>query len=603
MRVTPHGSVLMYRIGKPIIFVIDLLCVLFAGCESHQSPQPDPPKPHPTTALPLTNFEFQPNPSTTPTTPQVGSQERLSLLFNNVAESVGILHSYDKGESADRLMVEATGGGVGWLDYDGDGNIDAYFPQGGNPGGTRADRKPDQLFRSCYPDSFIRVTESARLGDLEYSQGVAIGDYNNDGFADVFITNVGPDVLYHNLGDGTFYEITSSAGVEDSIWSSSAAWGDLNVDGNLDLYVCHYCKYDPHKPMPCRDTTGTPAICHPRDVVPSPDECFENLGDGTFRRISQDWGLYGPGNKGLGVAIADYNNDGLPDAYVANDTTPNFLFYNQGKGVFRESALAEGCALSGSGASQASMGIAVADYDNNGYLDIYLTHFTSEHNTLYRNMSSQGFVDVSPETGMRALTLSTLGFGTAMFDFNQDGLIEVFCANGHIDKYNSDREPYEMPPLMLQFDGTRWHDESRKAGSYFQGKYVGRGVACGDFDNDGDFDLLIGHQDSNAALLQNDSPRGSWIKMRLIGRLDNRDAVGARVTVQGKELTRMQQRIGGGSYASAHESSLIFGFGNDSGPYSIEIIWPNGSKQHLSEISAKQSLVVIQPETSNGENP
>lgn len=548
----------------------------------------------------LTAFEFN-----TISEPPISQPSPFSsgvlVHFEEVADSLALRHRYDNGASPLRLMVEATGGGVGWLDFDGDGLLDAYFTQGGAPNGQASDRPADQLFRSRFPDGFEPVTPFANLGDREYSQGVAVGDFDNDGFADIFVTNVGPDVLYRNLGDGTFEDVTASAGVADRLWSSSAAWGDLDLDGDLDLYVCHYLKYDPHHPLPCPNKNGEPAVCHPRDVEPSPDECFENLGDGSFRPIAKAKGLFGAGNKGLGVAIADFNNDGLPDVYVANDTTANFLFLNQREKGFRESALTEGCALSGSGAAQASMGVAVADFDHNGFLDLYLTHFTMEHNTLYRNLGSQGFVDVSPETGMRALTLSTLGFGTAMCDFNQDGLMDAFCSNGHIDILNDDQDVYEMQPLLLLFDGTRWHDGSAKAGAYYQHAYVGRGTATGDFDNDGDVDLLVGHQNSNAALLRNDSVRGHWLKLRLLGRVDNRDAVGARVTVIGQQLTRMQERVGGTSYASAHDPALIFGMGTDAGPYSIEIRWPNGEQQKLSVPSSGQSLVVVQPTVSEGD--
>lgn len=583
-------SPLILSISRPAVFAMALL-LMITGCDSRATVDQPASNALDSHQGAPSRREFRPK----STSPQTATAFRSSVQFTDVSSQLDLLHRYENGASNKRLMVEATGGGTGWLDYDNDGLLDAYFPQGGSPDGQPAERPQDQLFRGHLPDKFQNVTTAAFLGDREYSQGVTVGDFDNDGFADIFVTNVGCDVLYHNLGDGTFENVTSAAGVQDNLWSSSAAWGDLDLDGDLDLYVCHYLKYDPHHPLPCPNKDGTPSVCHPRYVESSPDECFENLGDGTFRAVSREKGLYGSGNKGLGVAIGDFNNDGLPDIYVANDTTANFLFINTREQGFRESAISMGCALSGSGAAQASMGVGIADYDRNEYLDIYLTHFTAEHNTLYQNLGPQGFLDVSPTTGMRSLTLSSLGFGTVLSDFDQDGQMDAFCANGHIDMLNDEKEPYAMPPLLLTFDGMNWRDVSKTAGRYFQGMYVGRGTAAGDFDNDGDLDLLVGHQNSNAALLRNDSERGHWLKLKLIGNSANRDAVGTRVAVSCGEMKVMQERVGGTSYASAHDSALIFGLGSASGPCSLDIRWPGGRQQNVTLDGCDQTLVLIQP--------
>jgi hypothetical protein len=394
-------------------------------------------------------------------------------------------HVYRNGEAGGSLMVEAIGGGVGWLDYDRDGLWDLYFNQGGDPAAADRTHQPfDRIFRRLPPSAggrFVDVTAACRIYETGYGQGVAVGDFDDDGFDDVYVTNVGANTLYRNLGDGTFVDSTAAAGVGDERWSSSAAWADLDGDGDLDLYVCNYVRYDPFHPMDCRNVKGEPRICHPRDVEHWPDECYENLGDGSFRPVAEAWGLFGPGNKALGVAVADFTNDGLPDIYVANDTTPNFLFVNEGKGAdgemqFRESATLLGCAVDRNGMAQASMGLAVGDYDDNGWLDVYSTHFYDESNTLYRNLGASGFEDVTGLVGLHEPTLPRLGFGTAMADFNADGRQELLIANGHVENYPGS-PLLKMKAQLFSFNGQRFKDCSTVAGPYFEEKLVGRGVA------------------------------------------------------------------------------------------------------------------------------
>ena len=539
-------------------------------------------------------------PAILPRTLKASSDRQIPQTFHfmDVADRLGIQQRYDNGALGQSLMVEATGGGVGWFDYDADGVLDLFFTQGGNTlKEPSASRIPDALFRGQRDAQFVSVGASAGLEDAEYSQGVAIADFDNDGFDDVYVTSIRHNTLFQNQGDGTFVNVTVAAGVDDPRWSTSAAWGDLDRDGDLDLYVCNYVDFDPAHPKIClRLTSSVPAMCNPKDFAPAPDECFENLGDGTFRPVAQAWGLHGPGNRALGVAIADFNNDDLPDIYVANDTTANFLFLNRSSQRFEESATLLGCALSAHGTGQASMGVAVGDYDGNGFLDLYLTHFTGEWNTLYRNLGPEGYQDRTALVGLVAPTLEKLGFGTVMSDFDQDGRVELFVANGHVDPGSGGAEDYEMFPQLFTFLGRTFGDCSDAAGDYFRQKRVGRGVGLGDYDNDGDWDLAIVHHDAPAAILRNDCDRGHWLKLKAIGRFGTRTPIGLRVTLRQGSLTLMQELVGGTSYCSAHESALIFGEGQSAEPCDLEIRWPTGKRQRIEKVTLDQTLQLLEPD-------
>jgi len=512
-------------------------------------------------------------------------------LFEDVAESMGLQFTYDNGARGQLLMVEATGGGAGWLDYDGDGRWDVYFCQGGNPADGPGMHQPiDRLFRRM-DNRFLDVTQWALPPEVYYGQGVAVGDFDNDGFDDVYVTNVGRNTLLHNQGDGTFIDVTESSGTGDPRWSSSAAWYDLDLDGDLDLYVCNYCIYDPLHPIPCVNSLGEPSICHPKDVEPWDDECYFNQGDGTFTAEARIRGLYGPGNKALGVAIADFTADGLPDIYIANDTTANFFFRNLGNAHFQEEARLRGCAVDRNGARQASMGLAVGDYDGNGLLDIYSTHFRNESNTLYKNIWPVGFEDVTGIEGLHEPTLGYLGFGAVMVDFDQDTRAELFIANGHIDSKNPQ---HAMQPQLFKFNGLtqhpRWYEFSAQAGPYFQRQVVGRGVATADYDDDGGVDVLVVHQNEPVSLLRNVSQRGHWLKLQFRGRRENRRGIGVTVRVRQAERQWTQQLCGGTSYVVTHQPILLFGLGDDSEPVDVEIRWLMGKKQTLRGVTVDQTL-------------
>lgn len=516
------------------------------------------------------------------------------LRFTEVHEPAALDFVYDNGHSRARLMIESTGGGGGWLDYDDDGWLDAYLTQGGNLFSKDEPPRPanDQLFRN-WEGRFQRVTEQAGISDQEFGHGVAVGDFDDDGFDDLYISNVGPDKLYRNQGDGTFQDVTLAAGIDNPLWASSAAWADLDGDYDLDLYVCNYVDYDPRNPISCLSKAGVPGICHPEEVDAVPNKCYFNQGDGIFRNLADERGLNAPFGKSLGVVIADLNGDALPDVYVANDTTANHLFLNRGNGFFEEQAVVMGCAMSGMGHYQASMGIAFGDFDENGYPDLYCTHFTKDSNTLYANFGPAGFEDVTRQTDLHLPTLSYLGFGSVMMDFDFNGKQDLFIANGHIDDWRErSGDAWYMQAQLFTFDGTRWHDCGSEAGPYFQREWLGRAVALGDYDRDDDPDLLVVHQNDPVGLLRNDSDKGHYLGIRFRGFESNRRGIGAQVIVEQDQRRLVQQLAGGTSYCASHEPALWFGLGNNPAACRVTVIWPSGKRQILADVPVDRMQVL-----------
>lgn len=583
------GSACRFRLLTVLLLLTHLLA---CGCDS----QPTQNAASPEAAGP--KFEFRPKQSLPPAA-ATAAPDTATIAFPNlvdVAQSMGVHHVYDNGASPRALMVESTGGGCGWFDFDHDGLVDLYLTQGGDPCPPAvAQWVPDTLCRQTVDGRFRDVFALAALQDQGFGHGVAAGDWNNDGFDDLFVANAGVSRLFLNLGDGTFEDAGASLIGAKPAWSSTPAWGDPDRDGDLDLYVCNYAIYDPCNPVPCLDKDGIPSICHPRNVEPEPDLYFRNEGDGRLVECAKQLGLFGRGNKALGVVIADMNGDHWPDIYVANDTTANFLFINNGAGTaFTESAQLLGGAVSATGEPQASMGVAFGDYDRNGWPDLLLTHFTGESNTLYQNRGAQGLHDVSHLTGLREPSLPKLGFGTIMDDLNSDGHMDLFVTNGHIDPRYAESEGYEMVPQLFSFDGQRWRERPAAAGDFFTRELVGRAVGTADMDRDGDLDLCVVHHNAPVALLQNDSASGRSLLVRLTGRSSNRSAVNTQVTVQCAGEILVQELPGGTSYAASHERLLHFGLGTLQGPLQVKVVWPAGTEQRLEIPDGQQQLHIVE---------
>lgn len=553
-----------------------ILLTLF-GCSDSDFDSPKPELPVSDTKTDSKPFSFRPKSAIS----EAAKTREIDFpAFHDVASDLSVNHTFDNGASPKALMMESTGGGCGWFDFDRDGHPDLYLTQGGIL--CRAEDDPvklDVLYRQVR-GRFVDVAAEAEIDDPEFGHGVACGDFDNDGFIDLFVANAGRSRFFRNLGDGTFVDETWRFSGLRSVWSSSPAWGDIDRDGDLDLYLCNYSIYDPCHPVECLDKHGVPSICHPRNVDPEPDEFFLNIGDGELLECSQQLGLLGPGNKALGVVIADLNADRWPDIYVANDTTANFLFINDGSGKsFRESALLLGGGVSATGEPQASMGVGFGDFDHNMFPDLVLTHFTGEHYTLYKNLGPQGLQDVSSMTGLREPTLPKLGFGTVMSDFNGDGSMDVFFANGHIDPRYEEAEGYAMTPQLFSFNGATWLECPIDSQKFLQQKAVGRGVASGDFDRDGDLDLCVVHHNSPATILRNDTPAGALLQVRLVGTSSNRDAINTLVKISQNGTEAQQELPGGTSFAASHEPVLSFAHPGNAGMISLTISWASGHEE------------------------
>lgn len=524
------------------------------------------------------------------------SRSILGPVFEDVAREVGIEHQYVNGAKELLLMVQPTGGGCGWIDFDRDGLCDLYLNQAGDPSLPRSPSQPtDELFRNLGGGQFAKVTTAALIDERDFSQGVAIGDFDNDGFGDIFVTNAGANSLFRNQGDGTFCDISATALKQTTGWHSSAAWADLDRDGDLDLYVCRYVEFDRFNPRICRTPKGVQRMCQPNEIEPTADEMYLNLGDGKFDAVAHERGLFGPGNKALGVAIADFDNDDWPDIFVANDATPNFLFLNQRDAHFQNMADVLGCAVGADGKPQANMGIAVGDYDHNGFLDLYVTHFEGEWNTLFRNLGPPGFVDATASAGGVEMTLPLVGWGTVMEDLNQDGHDDLLIANGHLDDPGHLGIELAMKPQLFTFNESKLVDVSDQAGQFFSHRYNGRGVATADYDNDGDLDAIVVNQNADVSLLKNSSVRGHWLKLDFVGRASNRFGIGTRVTLRVGEKVYMRELAGGTSYCSSNQPVLVFGLGTHDQDCELNLRWPNGTRQTISGVAVDQALTMIEP--------
>ena len=532
------------------------------------------------------------NSSTLPHQTKVATIPNSRLQMEDVHEDVGLDFQYFNGSSGNKYLIEAMGGGISILDFDCDGWPDCYFPQGSKlPNDPNDFSHTDQLYRNSNGERFINVTQNTGIVENGYSQGAAAGDINNDGFPDIVVANFGRNRLFINQGDGTFLDETDRWGLNEVEMSTSVALADLDNDGNLDLYVTNYVD----GMRICRDTHGNISTCSPQNFSGVQDRLYRNSGDGKFVDETNESGIVSNDGKGLGVVITDFDDDGLVDIFVANDTTPNNMFKNLGGLRFKEMGLESGTALSPDGHAQAGMGIAAADLNGDLMTDLFVTNFYFESNNLYLNQGSMCFVDSASSAGLSRPSKLMLGFGTQAEDLDLDGSIDLIVANGHIDDFTSRGEPWKMQTQLFHNQGSGvFEDRSPTSGSYFSGKVLGRGIASLDWNRDGKKDFIVVHQDRAVALLENrtESPYQSLV-VRLIGRTTNRNAIGARVILESGGIRTRRDITGGDGFYSTNEKTLCFGLRTESRG-EVLIHWPSGSTQKV-VFHGEKDLIAIEP--------
>jgi enediyne biosynthesis protein E4 len=522
---------------------------------------------------------------------------KTDLRFTEVASQSGI--TFKHALSAEKkYIVESMSGGVALFDYDNDGYLDIYFVNSLTVDLVRSRQTSRSiLYHNNLDGTFSDVTSRSGLGDIGFGMGVAAGDYNNDGLIDLYVTCLGSNHLFKNNGNGTFTDVTTKAGVNDSRWSTGAVFVDYDNDGKLDLFVANYVDFDlNHLPEFGQGRTcqfkGVPVQCGPRGLPGAGDSLYHNNGDGTFTDVSKKAGVSDPnGYYGMGVICSDFDEDGLVDIFVANDSTPNFLYHNNGDGTFKEIGFISGTAVNGSGKEQGCMGVTLGDYDHDGMLDLFVTNFDDEYNTLYHNDGRGSFSDVSYVTKVAAVSLPYVGWGTRFFDYDNDGWVDLFVANGHA---YPQRDHYRQRTLVHHNNRDGTFDEvAAQLGSSLVENRVSRGVAFGDIDNDGDVDIVVNDLDGSPQLFRNDGGNAnSSILIRTIGVKSNRDGIGARVKVVVGGVTLVDEVRSGGSYISQNDLRLHFGLEQRTKIDLVEVHWPSGVIDKVSNLAANKIIIV-----------
>jgi enediyne biosynthesis protein E4 len=524
-----------------------------------------------------------------------------TVHFVDVTRAAGIVFRHQNAATPEKYLIETMGSGSAWIDYNRDGLFDLYLVNGA----ATAVFKPDSplhsaLYRNNGNGTFTDVTSEAHVGaEGLFGMGVAVGDYDNDGYPDLAVLGYGRSILYRNNGDGTFTDVTARAGVANAgKWASSGAWFDYDNDGRLDLVVANYVDWTPERNYYCgAQGPGMRSYCHPDDYHGVAPTLYRNNGDGTFSETSTTSGLAKSPSNGLGVVTLDYDEDGWQDIFIANDSVANSLFHNNGNGTFTEVSYQAGVAVSEDGVAEAGMGIDAADASGKGRLDLIVTHLDQQHTRFYRNLGHGAFEDATSAAKLAYATFQFSGFGVRFIDYDNDGWPDIFVATGHvldnIARYHAG-VTWAEPKLMFRNTGNGiFTDVSRQLGPDLQASTVSRGLAVGDYDNDGDLDLLVSNNGGPPELLRNDGGNGNhWLEVLLIGTRSNRDGVGARLklTVGGRTLT--DQRKGGMSYQSAQDPRVHFGLGNRDRADALEIRWPSGTLTRLTGVAADRILAI-----------
>jgi hypothetical protein len=545
------------------------------------------------------------------------------VVFTDVTAKAGLSKAVNTSGSATnkQLLLEEMGGGAAFFDYDNDGWLDIFLVYGTSLDPAVRERNPaSYLFHNNRDGTFTDVSQQAGLIHSGWGQGCCVGDYDNDGFDDLFVSYFGRNVLYHNNGNGTFTDVSEKAGVTGSSdrWGAGCCFLDYDRDGHLDLFVANYVSYDPARaPKPGEAMyclyNNIPVPCGPQGFTGGTNILYRNRGDGTFVDVSEESGIARPrgassmvfvgknwqpaGSYGMGAAAADFDNDGWPDIYVASDTAPSLLYRNNHDGTFREIAVPAGCAFDENGVAMSGMGVGLGDMDGDGWMDIVRTNFSEQVTTLYRNYGNGAFEDASIKAGL-GVNRNYVGFGVGFLDFDNDGWKDLFLANGHVYSQIAGRKihlTYKEPKVLYRNLGNgRFEDVSAKAGPAIKAENLGRGCAFGDFDNDGDVDVMINNLDGPPTLLRNDGGnRNNWIMIKCVGVKSNRSAIGARVRITSGARSQIDEVMSGSSYYSQNDFRLHFGLGSATKVDSVEIAWPSGLKESFKSL-ASNHLYVIQ---------
>jgi hypothetical protein len=529
------------------------------------------------------------------------------LPFTEILPAVsGINFAHTSGRSSQKYLPESTGAGCAFFDYDNDGWMDIYLVNSG-PCDFWTPAKPlrNALYRNNRDGTFTDVTEKAGVPGGGYGMGVAAGDYDGDGFPDLYVTQYGRSILYRNNGDGTFTDVTGKAGVAAPGWASSAVWFDYDNDGRLDLFVCRFVDFTKLKHHVC-NAPNIPALagvneyCYPRIFDPMPSWLYHNNGDGTFTDVSQKTGIADNPGKAWGAVATDINNDGFLDLFVANDTTANFIFANRGGKRFEEIGFTAGVAYGEGGKARSGMGVDSADLDQDGWMDLFVTNLDHELYGIYHNKHDESFEDIGAPSGIAKATQAMSGWGVKFFDYDNDGNLDLIIANGHpddlIDKINPGVS-YSEPMLLFQNTVAGLKNISAESGPVFARQLSARGLALGDFDNDGSVDVLVAVNDGAPVLLRNNAGKqNNWLGVKLVGKKCNPDAIGARVAYRAGDLKRQQMKVGGGSFLSSHDPRMVLGIGKREKMDWLEVKWPmpGGTTQRFTGLPVNRYITIVE---------
>jgi enediyne biosynthesis protein E4 len=535
------------------------------------------------------------------------------VRFVDVTEAVGIDFRHEASPTSQKYLPETMGSGVALFDADGDGRLDIFFVNGAAirdpmPSGAMpvkdGPRYWNRLYQQREDGHFEDVTARAGLAGAGYGQGVAVGDYDNDGHEDLYVTGLGGNRLYHNDGHGRFADVTTQAGVAGSGWSTSATFVDFDHDGRLDLFVCRYLVWSFEANPYCGEPAPGPrAYCHPDRFKGASPLLFHNEGGGRFKDVSGAAGVAGAPGKSLGVALSDFDHDGIVDLAVANDSVAQFLYRGRGHGLFEDVALGAGTGFDQDGRAFAGMGVDFADYDNDGWPDVVVTNLSNERYALFRNAGNGTFSYETHASGLGTLTHLSSGWGVRFLDYDNDGWKDLFVAQGHVMDTIEQTSPhlrYRQPPLLARNEAGRFRDVSATSGAIFNDAWAARGLAIGDLDDDGDLDVVVSTAGGRAYVLRNEGGnRGHWIELRLIGHRSNRDGLGADIRlVTASGALRQATASTTGSYLSASDRRVHLGLGSETKCRSIEVRWPSGIVQRLADVRADQILTVTEPDAS-----